>query len=575
MRRPKPKAFVIVSLFLGILLAFSWGLATDYYVSQDDGNDSYDGLYPTYQGGSNGPWLTIAKVNASSFNAGDNIYFNKGDTWREQLTVPSSGSSGNPITFGAYGTGDKPIINGSDLVTGWINDSGNVWRTTLANESHYVWIDGNFGDKKTAKGNLVNEYDWYHDGSTTLYIYSATDPDIAYTSPGIEATTRHYGIKVGGKEYLTIQNINTKHCHKDGIILYNYSGSTKTDITIDSCKTEQNARHGFLNYSESGQADINNVTISNCEVYKNQQSGLRLTVNGSNWTVENNTIYENCRDENDYNASGIKLFSNGTVTNVTIQNNEIYDNGWQVQGTSYDIGIGVWIDTVGSGMIVRYNKIYHNLFHGICFEIVTGAKAYYNLCYNNGDSNSSSGVYLLRDCNSCLVYNNATYGNKVGLSIRGDATADCSVDNVIKNNIASGNTIREFRATRGGENDGINGHGNVYEYNCLGAEASNFIEWGDGTYKSTYDAWESAYGSGTNSAEADPLMTDPANDDFTLKMASPCVDAGTDVGLTEDYEGKKIRHAPDIGAHEEQTNALFMPLVEIILGKNNLFYKEF
>jgi len=37
-------------------------------------------------------WKTIAKVNASSFSAGDSVLFNKGCTWREQLTVPSSGS---------------------------------------------------------------------------------------------------------------------------------------------------------------------------------------------------------------------------------------------------------------------------------------------------------------------------------------------------------------------------------------------------------------------------------------------------------------------------------------------------
>ena len=41
-------------------------------------------------------------------------------------------------------------------------------------------------------------------------------------------------------------------------------------------------------------------------------------------------------------------------------------------------------------------------------------------------------------------------------------------------------------------------------------------------------------------------------------MASLCIDAGVDVGLTVDYEGKAIRHAPDIGAYENQTNAVFM-----------------
>src|SRR4030042_7211167 len=67
-------------------------------------------------------WDTIADVNAASFSAGDSVLLNRGCTWREQLTVPSSGSAGLPITFGAYGAGDDAIISGSDLVTSWTVD---------------------------------------------------------------------------------------------------------------------------------------------------------------------------------------------------------------------------------------------------------------------------------------------------------------------------------------------------------------------------------------------------------------------------------------------------------------------
>jgi hypothetical protein len=65
--------------------------------------------------GANAAFATVAAVNAGSFSPGDSILFKKGCVWREQLTVPSSGSSGNPITFGAYGSGADPIISASDL----------------------------------------------------------------------------------------------------------------------------------------------------------------------------------------------------------------------------------------------------------------------------------------------------------------------------------------------------------------------------------------------------------------------------------------------------------------------------
>src|ERR1017187_2398343 len=78
---------------------------TTYYVSNCGtiGNDSNNGTTTST------PWLTIAKVNGRSFSPGDSILFESGCTWREQLNPPSSGSAGNLIAFGAYGSGAVPI----------------------------------------------------------------------------------------------------------------------------------------------------------------------------------------------------------------------------------------------------------------------------------------------------------------------------------------------------------------------------------------------------------------------------------------------------------------------------------
>ena len=101
----------------------------------------------------------------------------------------------------------------------------------------------------------------------------------------------------------------------------------------------------------------------------------------------------------------------------------------------------------------------------------------------------------------------------------------------------------------------------MYEYNCFGAESSNFIEWGNGVYKSTYDAFETAYGSRTNSVESDPLMTDPDNDDFTLQSTSPAIDAGVNVGFARDFSGIAVPQGfkVDIGAFEYKSIVLAPP----------------
>jgi hypothetical protein len=88
-----------------------------YYVDATGGDDGNTGL------ATDNAWQTISKVNGDTFSAGDSILFAKDNTWREKLTVPSSGSAGNPITFGAYGSGEKPVITGADLKTSWTSSA--------------------------------------------------------------------------------------------------------------------------------------------------------------------------------------------------------------------------------------------------------------------------------------------------------------------------------------------------------------------------------------------------------------------------------------------------------------------
>ena len=97
-------------------------LATTYYVA-NAGSDAANGT------STGTPWQTIAHVNSQSFAVGDSILFNCGDIWHETFTAPSSGSAGNVITFGQYGTcsgSNNPIIDGANVETGWAAD-GNTY----------------------------------------------------------------------------------------------------------------------------------------------------------------------------------------------------------------------------------------------------------------------------------------------------------------------------------------------------------------------------------------------------------------------------------------------------------------
>lgn len=122
-RRPYPR-LPWVYLFGLIVLAGPVGLAqTTYYVAAD-GNDANDGRSAA------SPFQTLGKVNSLNLQAGDQVLFRRGDTFRGTLTIRRSGWAGQPIGFDAYGAGAKPTLSGSVPVTGWTNLGGGVWQAT-------------------------------------------------------------------------------------------------------------------------------------------------------------------------------------------------------------------------------------------------------------------------------------------------------------------------------------------------------------------------------------------------------------------------------------------------------------
>jgi len=701
-KRPISKAFIILSLFALLLLGFSTsGFSTIYYVNTaaDAGGDGTTQELT----GEHCAFKTIAQVNAASPAAGDSVLFNKGNEWREQLTIPTSGSDGSPITYGAYGDGADPIINGADVVSTWTansssenigddsafgvsssynanyiyafsmttnnagtvskislyvqseetsgavkcaiyadsegvpgsvigngitnevnwnhnnewvdftfatdpsvtaatlywlcvwsdvahdqsrvvdstynmkfdsetygtwpetftNDGGhdgygdidfymqvdsgitNVWQAACTTEPNQVFFDGTKGTK-VASAILCNEAnEWFWEASV-LYVYYTEDPDGAVV---IEASARA-GIAIYGKDYITVDGINIKYADYHGINFRNGSDN----CIIQNCTAQYNYEDGISCNDADGPA-VNLVTISNSTITYNGGFGIAAGRYATNWTIEKNTVHDNCISTHVDSTAGIGAYHATSIGHI-IQDNTVYYNG--IGNETSGTGVGIWVDTAGAGITVRRNNVYDNDCEGIFLEKNdSGVSVYYNLVWDNGNA----GIYVYGTsalpANSSTVYNNVFYSNdEAGIEVNGDSDADSCVDNTFKNNISVGNTLWDFWAHNGGENDGTNGSGNVYTYNCFGAESADFIKWGATEY-STYDTWETAYGSGTNSVEADPLMTDPANDNFHLNPHSPCVNAGTSVSLTEDYEGLKIRHAPDIGAYENQTNVLF------------------
>jgi len=145
-------------LLVALLLVPGWASAATYYVDCNANGDAGAGTGT----GAAVAWKTIGKVNGSSFSAGDSVLFNKGCTWGETLYTTNSGSAGNPITYGAYGTGVAPIIDGGTaraIIVG-INHSYVTFEDLRLTRSTYVgfWVNDG-GDGSTAKSNSITIQD--------------------------------------------------------------------------------------------------------------------------------------------------------------------------------------------------------------------------------------------------------------------------------------------------------------------------------------------------------------------------------------------------------------------------------
>ena len=61
---------------------------------------------------------------------GDAVLFRRGDRFVGSLLISRSGAAGRPIRFAAYGSGDKPIIDGFHRLSGWQSIGGQRWKAT-------------------------------------------------------------------------------------------------------------------------------------------------------------------------------------------------------------------------------------------------------------------------------------------------------------------------------------------------------------------------------------------------------------------------------------------------------------
>ena len=280
-------AVAIVSL----LMFSARASATTYYVSSSTGNDANSGS------SSSTAWQTIAHVNGQSFQPGDSILFKRGDVWNESLAPASSGSSGNPITFDAYGSGAAPNLTGYYAVppTAWALVTGNAWKAPVPatyTTVNFCLFGSVWGQKVAAvSSNLTAQWDFYL-ANGFVYVYSQGNPATFYNEPIVPMALSNVPvINVSGHSWLTFQHFLVNWFDQYGIYVQGTSDHLVfANMEADSMIPQGTQPLGF--YVDENAPGPGDIKIYNSEAHLNYD-GFRFDGAATAITMVNDKGYAN------------------------------------------------------------------------------------------------------------------------------------------------------------------------------------------------------------------------------------------------------------------------------------------
>ncbi|CAD7779329.1 Right handed beta helix region [Candidatus Methanoperedenaceae archaeon GB37] len=559
--------FVLLSLTNVSLPAY----ATTYYVDATNGNDFNNGLSPETA------WKTISKVNSMDFKPGDTILFKRGEIWREQLIVPSSGTEGNPITFGAYGEGEKPIISAAEVAEGWTdppNESNDEYSIYVGNPPEdadglvrILIKDGEILEKVSSSQRFnLKDDQWTHYQGRIYY-----KPPVGHhpSEYKIEYGWRNAALRIENKSWINIENLRFEgsNAFDDNAIpssLVHVEDSAH--VNLDNCVSFYSSLKGITFKASS------NSNITNSEVAWARAHGIGCSKNCSHIKISNCKVHDigNLPWDNAswVDREGIAIGGNYGNSYITVEWCDVYNVGNDIADCN---SCGLFFYGCDH-CIAKYNKIHDNAKVGIMiadggpqqYNLGQDTEIYYNLIYNNGwksqsDDGSFGGliVYIhnYQALDNLKIYNNTIVGNSQnstndtkngGLVIRQiyDVTNDAPI--YIKNNIIANNEGYELRVSIAGSLPNL-----VLDYNDYFCSSGVLIKWDSNTYTiAQFSTYQNKKNQDANSIAQTPLFIDAPNGNFHLQFNSLCINKGTDVGLTEDMEGNPVDYAPDIGAYE-------------------------
>jgi parallel beta-helix repeat protein len=553
------RLFALRRFFPGILLALSLPAAAATYYVSPSGNDANDGRDLTR------PFRTVQR-GANAAVAGDTVYVRAG-TFRETVTFTNkNGTATAPIVLSAYGS-ERPILKGSQVVTGWTLHSGAIWkRTSWTINSQQVFDDGvvlkqigmpssyftgtdpsgqvTYTPVGTGLSSMTAGSFFYDPVSRTLYAWLSDSSNPANSMIEV-STARRVMQMTSNSSNIHVKNMTFRHSASAAFEQTGVAVEIGTGCRLEGCDVQwcDFAGVGF-GYGHS------NAQVINCTVANNGNSGLQGSGH-NNFLVSGCDIYgNNYRKFNAmWHAGGMKFT---TDCYGVIEKSQIHDN----------IGVGAWFDYCDSGNLftVRANRIYNNVGtagNGIMTE---GSKN--GLLMNNVISGQEKmGIYVSAS-DDIRVYNNTVTGTRgvAAISVSGMPRTGKTLSNIqVHNNILSNNVgTNDLYIIKENGSDIWN---IACDFNCIyrssGAVA---LWWGadsrggfSGKLFSTVGTWNMGTPFDDHSLQADPQYVVGSGADFAVKATSPAVNAGALLSaVVNDYlsAARPLQGNHDLGAFE-------------------------
>lgn len=529
----------------------------NFYISSSEGDDSNDGSTPATA------FKSLEKISNTYLVAGDSVLFKRGDVFNGQLRVNGSGNPDMSVVVSAYGTGDKPLIDGAAGELG-----SYVTAVLIENQDHIMLSDLAITNDRSQP--MEGEPD---DKAHGIWLQNSSDRTmnhIRFNNLDINGVFAYQSPDPAGSAFRI-------HCDKN----FSEEGARNiNDIIIENCYIANIASYGMVIGHQGGAgADSlmrnSNIIIRNNHFFQTGGSSI-LPAKVYNCLIENNIFeYPGSNADPRMKARGSALWFFNSRNGIVQNNVSLHVRG---EGDSY----GYHIDYNNKNIIFQYN--YSEDAEGGFVEVLGNNKNVgyrYNVSVNDGFRSNAKTFWMSGyagssndkiPSDSVYVYNNTIYlGNNQSTGISLSKGSMFLYNNIIYAD--EGAQIGSVVSILEEEGREIVNHNNLY----FGDISPSFIErdsipiLADPLYYKASDLSADNY----KITEGSPALNQSRNEMPGLKF--PMAGKGIFKNITEeptvDYFGNPVdfNNNPHLGAFNGTPGMAFIyPLVKIMVSKNEL-----